>query len=148
MGASICNLSIAMGNTICFNDSLPIGSQNITKDISIVTQTDLDSAEDAKMSYASLLTKSSDQKQIALPHIGTTKTQQIALSKINEIAKARVEETLLLLKKMLSKSGYKDKIEAGIVLTGGMTKMEGFLENCQSYFYAHTSADCKTFKCL
>ena len=36
-----------------------------------------------------------------------------------------MEETLMILAKQLEKSGFKNQLGAGIVLTGGMTKLEG-----------------------
>ena len=46
----------------------------------------------------------------------------------------RVEETLMILAKMLSESNYKDLAGAGVVLTGGMTKLEGLRELASAVF--------------
>ena len=134
MGGSVCNLSISLGNTICYNSTLPIGSYNITKDISITAQTNIQAAEEAKLEYASLILEDSN-KTLELPALGdSTKKHSISINIINQITYARVEETLMLLKKMLENSGFKDDIGAGVILTGGMTKLQGMREVASKIF--------------
>jgi cell division protein FtsA len=47
---------------------------------------------------------------------------------------ARVEESLSILSNSIEKSGLADQIGAGIVLTGGMTKLKGIRELAQAIF--------------
>ena len=54
--------------------------------------------------------------------------QEVSLDVISNVIYARAEETLMILAKMLEDSGYKNSIAAGVVLTGGMTKLEGIRE--------------------
>ncbi len=49
---------------------------------------------------------------------------------------SRVEEALMILAKSLEKSALKEQIGAGIILTGGMTKLKGIRELAQSIFPA------------
>jgi cell division protein FtsA len=135
MGGSISNLTITQGNTICYNNTISIGSNNITKDISITAQTNIQSAEKTKLEYASLLFDEADNETIELPTLGdSNKMHTISINIINQIVYARVEETLILLRKMLEDSGFKDNIGAGIILTGGMTKIKGMQEVASKIF--------------
>jgi len=47
---------------------------------------------------------------------------------VSNVIYARIEETLMILAKQLEKSGFKNQLGAGVVLTGGMTKLEGIRE--------------------
>ena len=53
---------------------------------------------------------------------------------VSNVIYARAEETLAILSNYLNKSGYKDKVGAGLVLTGGMTKLDGLRELAAAIF--------------
>lgn len=130
MGGSTCDLMVHAGNSMRYNDYLGVGSNHITNDLSMALHTPLGAAEKVKIEYGSLA-KSSDfgGDLIELPIIGDeTQTHQVSLEIVHNVIYARAEETLMILAKSLEKSMLKDSLGAGIVLTGGMTKIEGIRE--------------------
>ena len=62
------------------------------------------------------------------------KRNTVSLNDIHQIVFARVEETLLLLAKLLDKSTPKEQLGAGIVITGGMSQIKGLKELAQTIF--------------
>lgn len=133
MGGATCNMVIHSGNSIRYNEFLGVGSTNITNDLSMALHTPLPKAEEIKTSYGTLITKSADL--IELPILGDeNKTHEVSLDIISNVIYARAEETLMILAKILEDSGYKDLIGAGIVLTGGMTKLEGIRDLASAVF--------------
>ncbi|MDR1460882.1 MAG: cell division protein FtsA [Campylobacteraceae bacterium] len=133
IGGATCNMAIHIGNSIRYNDFLPVGSINITNDLSMTLHTPINSAEDTKLKYGSL--KNSSSELITLPLIGDEYAmREVSLEIVSNVIYARVEETLAILANKLDRSGYKDKIGAGIVLTGGMTKLEGIRELASALF--------------
>lgn len=133
MGGASCNMAIHSGNSIRYNDFLGVGSTNITNDLSMALHTPLPAAEKVKINYGSLHVSSSDL--IELPVLGDEHvTHEVSLDIISNVIYARVEETLMILAKTLEDSGYKDQIGAGIVLTGGLTKLEGIRELATAIF--------------
>jgi cell division protein FtsA len=95
--------------------------------------TPINSAEDTKIKYGSL--KNASSELIKLPLIGDEHAmREVSLEIVSNVIYARVEETLALLANKLDNCGYKDKIGAGIVLTGGMTKLEGIRELAGAIF--------------
>jgi cell division protein FtsA len=50
------------------------------------------------------------------------------LEVVHNVIYARVEETLMIIAQSLEKSGLKEHLGAGVVLTGGFTKIEGLRE--------------------
>jgi len=133
MGAATSNLVIHLGNSIRYNDFLAVGSNHITNDLSMALHTPLSVAERIKIEHGSL--KTTKNEIIEIPVIGDEKnTHEVSLEIVYNVIFARVEETLMILAKSLEKSGLKDQIGAGIVLTGGMTKLEGLRDLAVAIF--------------
>ena len=124
MGGNTCNIAIHSGNSIKYNNFLGVGSNHVTSDLSMALHTPLNVADSVKLSYGSLLTPNNDL--IELPIIGDVdSTHEVSLEVVHNVIFARVEETLMILAQLIEDSGLKDQIGAGIVLTGGFSKMEG-----------------------
>jgi len=133
VGGATCNLVVYTNGAIRFNDFLGVGSLNITNDLSTALHTPLGAAENIKINYGSLHGNSSDL--IELPVIGDDgSTHEVSLDIVSNVIYVRVEETLMILAKSLEDSGYKDQLGAGIVLTGGMTKLKGIRELASAIF--------------
>lgn len=130
MGGSTCNMIVHAGSSVRYNDFLGVGSNHITNDLSMALHTPLSAAEKVKIEYGSL-NKSSDAggDLIELPVIGDEgSTHQVSLEVVQNVIYARAEETLMILAKSLEKSSLKEQVGAGVVLTGGMVKLEGIRE--------------------
>ncbi|MBU4023904.1 cell division protein FtsA, partial [bacterium] len=124
MGGNTSNIAIFSGNSIRYNEFLGVGSNHVTSDLSMALHTPLNIADNVKLTYGSLLTPSNDL--IELPIIGDEhSTHEVSLEVVHNVIFARVEETLMILAQFIEKSGLKDQLGAGIVLTGGFSKMEG-----------------------
>lgn len=127
MGGNTSNIIIHSGNSIIYNDFLGVGSNHVTSDLSMALHTPLNIADSVKLNYGSLLNPSNDL--IELPIIGDENTtHEVSLEVVHNVIYARVEETLMILAQFIENSGLKDKIGAGIVLTGGFSQMEGIRE--------------------
>ena len=124
MGGNTSNITIHSGNSIRYNEFLGVGSNHVTSDLSMALHTPLNIADSVKLNYGSLLTPSNDL--IELPIIGDEETtHEVSLEVVHNVIFARVEETLMILAQFIENSGLKDQIGAGIVLTGGFSKMDG-----------------------
>jgi len=124
MGGNTSNIAIHSGNAIRYNEYLGVGSNHVTSDLSMALHTPLNVAESVKLNYGSLLTPSNEL--IELPVIGDeNSTHEVSLDVVHNVIFARVEETLMILAQFLDNSGLKEQLGAGVVLTGGFSKMEG-----------------------
>ena len=127
MGGNTSNIAIHSGNSIRYNEFLGVGSNHITNDLSMALHTPLNVADKVKLEYGSLLAPSNDL--IELPIIGDENTtHEVSLEVVHNVIYARVEETLMILAQFIDKSGLKDQIGAGVVITGGFSRMEGIRE--------------------
>ncbi len=133
LGGATSNIIIHLGNSIRYNDFLGVGSNNITNDLSMALHTPIGAAERVKIEYGSL--KSDSDDIIELPTIGDeNSSNDVSLEIITNVIYARVEETLMIIAKSIEESGFDDQLGAGIVLTGGMTKLDGIRELAQAIF--------------
>lgn len=133
LGGQTSNLVIHTGNSIRYNDFLGVGSNHITNDLSMALHTPLQVAENVKVRHGNL-TESSNEI-IELPIIGDEESRNgVSLDIVHSVIFSRVEEALMILAKSLEKSALKEQIGAGIILTGGMTKLKGIRELAQAIF--------------
>jgi len=133
LGGQTSNLVIHTGNSIRYNDFLGVGSNHITNDLSMALHTPLQIAENVKVRHGSLIESSNEI--IELPIIGDEETRNgVSLEVVHSVIFSRVEEALMILAKSLEKSALKEQIGAGIILTGGMTKLKGIRELAQAIF--------------
>jgi|TARA_R110002033_G_scaffold802_11_gene7891 cell division protein FtsA len=134
IGSTTTEFVCYKGSSILYTDFIPVGSNHITNDLSVMLHTPHNAAELIKIKYGSLLSNNSEDDQLAIkkikiPRIGDEQvTEEISLVDIRNIIHARVEETLILVKQKLSRSGIADNLDAGIVITGGMSKLKGIRE--------------------
>ncbi|MEA3418572.1 MAG: cell division protein FtsA [Campylobacterota bacterium] len=133
MGGQTSNLIIHTGNSVRYNDFLGVGSNHITNDLSMALHTPLQIAENVKIRHGNLI--ESTTEVIELPIIGDEQNRnEVSLEIVHSVILARVEEALMILAKSLDKSALKEQIGAGIILTGGMTKLKGIRELAQAIF--------------
>lgn len=52
----------------------------------------------------------------------------LQLNEVMNVIEARLDEIIVLCLKEMDRSGYKDKLKAGIIVTGGVAKMKSFTE--------------------
>jgi cell division protein FtsA len=133
LGGATSNIAIHLGNSIRYNDFLGVGSNNITNDLSMALHTPINAAQRVKIDYGSLKLNSNDI--IDLPAIGDEgNSHEVSLEIVTNVIYARVEETLLIISQSIKDSGFKDQLGGGIVLTGGMTRLEGLRDLTTAIF--------------
>ena len=120
IGATTSDLIIFKDNAIRWTEFVGVGSHHITNDLSMALHTPLAKSEEIKLNIA----KFNDEDIIEVPLIGDEEnTQSVNIVTIKEIMYARINETLMILNKLVEQSGMKDKL-TGIVLTGGFTNLD------------------------
>ena len=131
IGATTTEFVSYKGSSLIFNGFIPVGSNHITNDLSVMLHTPPAAAEKIKTEYGSLIKNYSASNdlgvtKVKIPRIGDEETHsEVALDYIQTIIHARIEEILVLVKNKLKKSGILDNAGSGIVITGGMSNLEG-----------------------
>lgn len=120
IGATTSDLIIFKDNAIRWTEFLGVGSHHITNDLAMALHTPIIESENIKLN----ISKWSDEDIIEVPLIGDeNNSQAVNIVTIKEIMYARINETLMILNKLVEQSGMKDKL-TGIVLTGGFTNLD------------------------
>ncbi len=134
MGGQTSNLIIHTGNSIRYNDFIPVGSNHITNDLSMALHTPLQVADEVKIRHGNLIENSSEV--IDLPVIGDEEnSNSISLEIVHSVISSRVEELLVLLERSFEKSALREQVGSGVILTGGMTKLKGIRDLAQAIFH-------------
>ena len=140
LGSTTTEFVYYKGNSIIFNGFIPVGSHHITNDLSVMLHTPLTAAEKIKIEYGSLLRNYSPNNELGvtkvkIPRIGDEDSiSEVALDYVQTIIHARVEEVLVLVKNKLKKSGLMDNTGSGIVITGGMSYLDGIKRLAERIF--------------
>lgn len=141
LGSTTTEFVYYKGSSIIYNGFLPVGSKNITSDISITLQTPISFAEKLKIEHGSLIKNYSafedgqSRASVSVPRINDEENkEEVALDFIQGIVHARVEETLVLVRNELKRNALLDNIGSGIVLTGGMSEIHGIKELAKRVF--------------
>ncbi len=120
IGGGTTDIAIYYDNIIRYTAVIPFGGNSITQDIKEVCKLPAKAAEKLKIEKGSAVAIDSLKTEI-LKINGFTNSQPKTLNShlLAMIIEARVREILSGINDHLEKSGYKEKLSAGIVLTGG-----------------------------
>lgn len=126
IGAGTTGLSVYEEGDLIHTAIFPLGSAHITNDIAIGLRTETDIAEKIKREFGSCFQKSAKKvEKIELPDQSSLSFSYRQLSKIIE---ARISEIFEQVNKELKKVSRQGVLPAGVVLTGGGTKLPGIVE--------------------
>ena len=75
------------------------------------------------------------EETIEVPGVGDRPPRRLARQILAEVVQPRYDELFTLIQAELRRSGYENLIAAGIVLTGGSSKMEGVIELAEEIFH-------------
>lgn len=115
---------------------IPIAGDQVTNDIAIALRTPTKSAEEIKLRYACALPQlTSSDETIEVPSVGERAPRRLGRQTLAEVVEPRYAELFALIQAEIRRSGFEDMIAAGIVLTGGASKMEGAAELAEEIFH-------------
>lgn len=127
IGGGSTTIAIFGDDRLMATSVLPIGGDHVTKDLSIVLKTPTEQARKIKHKFGhAFYDDASDDDLFEVPVIGADSKEQYSQRYISEIIGVRLEELFDLVLEELFKMGIKD-LPGGVVLTGGITKIEGML---------------------
>lgn len=110
---------------------IPLGGENITKDVSIGLRTSTEEAERVKKQFGhAFYDEASEDEVFEVTVIGTNQKQSFTQQEIANIIEARVEEILEIAATEIEHMGITD-LPGGFVLTGGQAAMPGVLSLAQ-----------------
>lgn len=129
LGGGTSDIAIFTNGAIRHTAVIPIAGDQVTNDIAIALRTPTRNAEEIKIKYGCALQDLVDTNQmIDIPTIGDRVGRRLPQRALAEVVEARYEELFTIALNELRRSGLEDYIAAGIVLTGGASKISGAKE--------------------
>lgn len=136
IGGGTTDIAVFADGSIKHTAVIPIAGDQVTKDVAVALCTPTQYAEEIKIRFACALRQlASAEESIEVPSVGERPARRLARQTLAEVIEPRIEELLSLVKAELRRSGYEDMAAAGIVLTGGTSKMEGIIELAEEVFH-------------
>ncbi|WP_289073979.1 cell division protein FtsA [uncultured Bacteroides sp.] len=121
-GADTTTVSVYKNNILRHVCVIPLGGNNITKDITS-KQIEEDDAEQIKLRYASAYTEHKEGEEVQDCELTIDGKFTILSRTLEDIVEARVNEILNNVFNQIKLSNYSDSLMAGIIVTGGMANM-------------------------
>ena len=136
IGGGTTDIAVFKDGAIQHTAVIPIAGDQVTNDIAVALRTPTQHAEDIKVQYACALTQlANPEETIEVPGVGDRAARRLARQTLAEVVEPRYEELFMLMQAELRRSGFEDLIAAGVVLTGGSSKMEGVVELAEEIFH-------------
>ncbi len=136
IGGGTTDIAIFTEGSIRHTGVIPIAGDQVTNDIAMALRTPTPHAEDIKVKYACALAKLTGvDETIKVPSVGDRDPRDLSRQALAEVVEPRYDELFTLVQAELRHSGFEDLVAAGIVLTGGTSKMEGVVELAEEIFH-------------
>ena len=136
IGGGTTDIAIFSQGAIKHTAVIPIAGDQVTNDVAVALRTPTQNAEQIKKEHACALTQLADANEmIDVASIGDRPSRKISKQNLAEIIEPRYEELMLLVQAELRRSGYEGLITAGIILTGGSSKVMGLVDLAEEIFH-------------
>lgn len=136
IGGGTTDIAIFIDGAIRHTAVIPIAGDQVTNDIAVALRTPTQFADEIKIKYGCALRQlANPSESIEVPGVGDRPPRRLARQTLAEVIEPRYEELLSLVQAELQRSGYEGLVAAGVVLTGGTSKMEGVIELAEEVFH-------------
>ena len=137
IGGGTTDIAIFTEGAIQHTGVIPIAGDQVTNDIAMALRTPSQHAEEIKIKYACALTQlASASDTIKVTSVGDRPPRELSRQALAEVVEPRYDELFTLVREELQRSGFENLLAAGVVLTGGTSKMEGVVELAEEIFHA------------
>ncbi|RAH37086.1 cell division protein FtsA [Halomonas sp. SL1] len=143
IGGGTTDIAVFTEGAIRHTAVIPIAGDQVTNDIAMALRTPTQHAEEIKVKYACALTQmAASDEMIKVPSVGDRPARDLSRQSLAEVVEPRYEELFTLVRDELRRSGFEDLVAAGIVLTGGTSRMEGVVELAEEIFHMPVRIAC------
>ena len=135
IGGGTTDIAVYIEGAIRYTAVIPIAGYQVTNDIAMSLRTPTHYAEDIKTKHAcALQSLASPDEIIKVPSVGERPPSDLTRQALAEVVEPRYEELFDIILGELRRQGLENAIPAGIVLTGGASKIEGAVELAEEIF--------------
>ncbi|MGW8194086.1 MAG: cell division protein FtsA [Desulforhopalus sp.] len=135
IGGGTTDLAVFCDGTIRHTCEIGLGGHNLTNDLSVGLRTPLQEAERLKEDYGGAISSVIKANHVVdVPTVGDREPRMVTQKVLVDIIEARVVEILEMMDSELVASGQKNKINGGVVLTGGTALLANLVELAEQIF--------------
>jgi len=132
IGGGTTDLAIFLDGGMRLTRVLTAGGNYLTNDIAVAFHTTRERAERIKLKYGTAsVDLVEDDERIEIEKVAGRGNYTIARRDLARVIQMRIDEIFELIDKELRKSGFRQLITAGVVLTGGCSLLEGIKERAE-----------------
>ena len=124
IGEESTNVSIFNKGIQIKNSLLPVGSSNVSKDISYVFKTSLEEANNIKEKFSMALASYADNNELYKANMEDGTVKELNQLGVSKVVEARIREILKLTKNEIK--NLTNREIRYIIVTGGLTELAGF----------------------
>ncbi len=136
IGAGTTDIAVFTDGAIRHTSCIPIAGDQVTNDIAVALRTPTQHAEDIKIRFACALEQlARNDETIQVPSVGDRTSRRLARQTLAQVVEARYRELFSLVQSELRRSGLENMVAAGLVMTGGASKIEGAEELAEELFH-------------
>lgn len=136
IGGGTTDIAIFTNGAIRHTAVIVVAGDQVTNDIAMALRTPTQNAEDIKIRYACALAEQAGvDEMIKVPSVGDRPPRDLSRQALAEVVEPRYEELFNLIHAEIRRSGFEDLVPAGVVLTGGTSKMEGVVDLAEEIFH-------------
>ncbi len=120
IGGGTTDIAVFYDGTIRHTCEIALGGHNLTNDLSVGLRTPLQEAERLKELYGNAISSVIKPNVVVdVPSVGEKEPRQVTQKILVDILQARMVEILEMIDHDLKESGHKNRINGGLVITGG-----------------------------
>ncbi|MCL9684779.1 cell division protein FtsA [Legionella maioricensis] len=135
IGGGTTDIAIFSEGAIQHTSVIPIAGDQVTNDIAMALRTPTKAAESIKITHAYALPELANANQmLEVASVNDRPGRKISAKALSDVVAARYEELFSLVRNELRRSGFEDRMAAGIVLTGGASNIRGAIELAELCF--------------
>jgi cell division protein FtsA len=133
IGAGSTEIAVFYQGAVAFTGVIPIGGDHFTSDLSVGLCTPVNEAEKLKKLYGNaIVTLIPEGNEVEVPSVGDRPSRLLPQRLLGEILEPRARELVEILRDTLRQSGMFDVCLAGLVLSGGGSRLPGLLDIAES----------------
>src|SRR5450755_100416 len=133
LGAGSTELIVFQQGAVAYTGVIPVGGDHFTSDLSVGLCTPLAEAEKIKKIYGNaIVTLIPEGNEVEVPSVGDRPSRLLPQRLVAEILEPRARELFEMMRDNLRQSGMFDVCLAGIVLTGGASRLPGIFDVAES----------------
>jgi cell division protein FtsA len=133
IGAGSTEIAVFHQGAVAYTGVIPIGGDHFTSDLSVGLCTPVGEAEKLKKLYGNaIVTLIPEGNEVEVPSVGDRPSRLLPQRLLGEILEPRARELFEMIRDTLRQSGTFETCLAGIVLSGGGSRLPGLLEIADS----------------